>query len=179
MANLLKVPRNRDGLNDTFDAELLCDNHGSLLPDDESGPVRVRAHISRRDGHVSNFEPTHTVHVQLRIHDPALFARLHCAGAELMHDRPHKMHGVNYRRSEICRGSRSPSATTYELHSVKEKGDVEVSRETEKLLTLSTHELFDRTLVLLRIHDARCIEWNGSLSERDDGRGLARSERGV
>src|SRR6266702_1205501 len=122
LANLIQVPRDCDRLDDAFDPELLRDDHGGLLPDDERGPVRVRADVSRRDGQVGNFEPAHSVHVQLRVDDAALLARLHRAGAELIHDRKRKrkrtrkLHVVNDGHSALCRGGRSsPSARSWPL----------------------------------------------------------------
>ena|SRR6266702_855017 len=119
---LIQVPRNCDRLDDAFDPELLRDDHGSLLPDDERGPVRVRADVSRRDGQVGDLEPVHSVHVQLRVDDAALLARLHRAGTELMHNRKRKRKGtrklrvVNDGRSALCGGGRSsPSAMSWPL----------------------------------------------------------------
>ena len=74
-------------LDDAFDAQLLRDDHGGLLPDDERGPVSVRADICWRDRQVGNFEPAYPIHVQLRVYDAAFLARLHRTGAELMHTR--------------------------------------------------------------------------------------------
>src|SRR6266702_1349978 len=105
LANL--NPHDRDRLNDALDAELLCDDRGCLLSDDERGPVSVRADISRRDGQVGNFEPAHAVHVQLRVDDAALLARLHWAGAELL-------------RNRKCKGTyKGMSSTTHALQSVE------------------------------------------------------------
>jgi hypothetical protein len=105
------IPRDRGQLDDALNAELFCNDHSGLLPDDESGPVSVRADISRRDGQIGNFESVHAVHVQLRVDDAALLARFHRAGTELnayssrnpkrKHTR--KMDVVNDRRPALCR----------------------------------------------------------------------------
>ena len=43
------MPHSAGGAGRHFDAEVLRNNHGGLLSDDKSGPIRVRAYISRRD----------------------------------------------------------------------------------------------------------------------------------
>ena len=88
LANL--IPQDHGWLHDAFDTELLRDDDGGLLSDDERGPVRVRTDICRRDRHVGNFESADPVHVQLRVNDAALLARLHRTGAELMYNRKRK-----------------------------------------------------------------------------------------
>ena len=79
--------RDHGQLDNALDAELLRDDHGSLLPDDECGPNRVCADISQRDRQVSNFEPTYAIHVQLRIDDAALLTGPHSARAKLIRNR--------------------------------------------------------------------------------------------
>ena len=91
LANLIPCGPSRGRLNnDALNAELRRNDHGGLLSDDESGPVSVRADISRRDGQVGNFEPTHAIHIQLRIDDTTLLARLHRARTKLIHNRKRK-----------------------------------------------------------------------------------------
>jgi hypothetical protein len=68
-------------LDDAFDAELLRDDHGGLLPDDERRPVSVRADICWRDRQVRNFEPAYAIYVQLCVYNAAFLARLHRTGA--------------------------------------------------------------------------------------------------
>ena len=46
-----------------LDAQLLRDNHGSLLPNDQRSRVRVRADVARPNGQVGDFESTNAVHV--------------------------------------------------------------------------------------------------------------------
>lgn len=56
--DLPHVPHDRDQLADTFDTELLRDDHGSFLPDNQRSLVGVGTNITQRDGHVGNFEYT-------------------------------------------------------------------------------------------------------------------------
>jgi hypothetical protein len=67
----------------TLNAQLLRNNNGSLLPDDQRSRVRVRADVSRADGQIGNFESMNAIHVQVRIDDTTFLARLHRASAEL------------------------------------------------------------------------------------------------
>ena len=118
LANL--IPRDRGRLDDTLDAEILRDDHGCLLSDDERGPVSVRADITQRDGQVDNFESAHAVHIQPRIDDAASLSRLHRAGAELMRKHTRKMPVVN--DAPHSKGERgSPSASTCQLPSSQKK----------------------------------------------------------
>ena len=69
--------------NDTFDAQLLRDDHGRLLSDDQRGRVSVRSDIGRADGQICNFESLDAIHIEARIDNAALFARFHRASPEL------------------------------------------------------------------------------------------------
>lgn len=83
LTNLTHVLRDRDQLDDAFDAELLSDNQGGLLSDDECSAVRVRTNVSRCDGQVGDFESAYTIHIQIRVDNAAPLARLHGARTEL------------------------------------------------------------------------------------------------
>jgi hypothetical protein len=90
----------------TLDAQLLCNNNGSLLPDDQRSRVRVRADVARADGQIGNFESTNAIHVQVRIDDTAFLARLHRASAELSQrsakkERTHVSHRIHYRLDQV------------------------------------------------------------------------------
>lgn len=52
-------------LYNTLDAQLLCNNNGSLLSDDQRSRVRIRANVARADGQIGNFESTNAIHVQV------------------------------------------------------------------------------------------------------------------
>jgi len=54
---------------DTFDAQLFCDDHGRLLPDNQRSRVRVCGDVGRGDGQVRDFESLDSVDVQSRVDD--------------------------------------------------------------------------------------------------------------
>ena len=47
--------------------QLVNYNIGSLLPNHQRRAVQIRRHLVRRDAHIRNLEPRHSVHVQLWI----------------------------------------------------------------------------------------------------------------
>jgi hypothetical protein len=97
LAYLIELIRDRDWLDDAFNAELLRDDHSGLLPNHECGPERVRTNIAWRDRHVGNFEPAYAIHVKLRVDDAAQLARFHRTRAKLMDN--HKCNRVGTRNA--------------------------------------------------------------------------------
>jgi len=74
----------RPSSDDTLDAQLLREDHGRFLPDEQRRRVRVRTDVGWPDGQVRNFESLDSIHTKAGIDDTASFARFHPASAELL-----------------------------------------------------------------------------------------------
>jgi hypothetical protein len=56
-------------LGQALDSQLLCNNHGSFLPNDQRSRVRICSDIARADGQVCYFQSLDAVHIQARVNN--------------------------------------------------------------------------------------------------------------